>query len=101
LYIGALEKVTVHLSGITGILGDRKKEYYRVDAEEKYGLGHVHDKAQYCQTFGIVHPETRTVEGRPCNFASETMHRQFSPHLREDGMGIDYSQIDFKFKDTP
>jgi hypothetical protein len=98
LYVGALEKATARLSGITGMLGDRKREYYRVD-EEKYGLGHVRDKTQYYQTFGI-HPETRTVEDHLCNFVQETMHRQFSPHLREDGMGIDYSQIDFEFKDT-
>jgi [Skp1-protein]-hydroxyproline N-acetylglucosaminyltransferase len=94
LYSGALEKSTARLNGITGLSGSAKKEYYRVD-EKKYGLGKVRDKETYFQTFGI-HPNTQSVDGFLCGVVKETMHKEFSKHLRQDGMGIDYKLVDFK-----
>jgi [Skp1-protein]-hydroxyproline N-acetylglucosaminyltransferase len=97
LYSGALDKSLARLTGMTGMAGEKKTEYHHVD-EKKYGLGHVRDKDKYYRTFGI-HPKTRTVEGHLCNFVQESMHRQFTPYLRADGMGVDYNQINFEYKD--
>ena len=70
--------------------------------ESKYGLGGVRTPEQFYSTFGIDVVHKRT-EKHLCQFVETgMMHRNFSPFLRKDGMGIDYSAaaIDsYKFKD--
>jgi hypothetical protein len=68
--------------------------------EERYGLGGVRTPEKFYETFGI-HVEEKTTEGHLCSFvdANGRMHKLFTPNLRPDGMGIDYNQIDFHFKD--
>ena len=42
----------------------------------------------------------KTTEHHLCRFVeSGKMHNTFMKALRPDGMGIDYSKIDFRFKD--
>lgn len=66
-----------------------------------YGLGGVRTPEKFYKTFGID-VVAKTTEGHLCNFVDTNngrMHRLFSPNLRADGMGIDYSKITYEFKD--
>lgn len=68
--------------------------------EETYGIGNVRTPENFYETFGIdVHK--KTVEGHLCRFVDTggRMHKDFTPYLRPDGMGIDYSRIHYQFKD--
>jgi hypothetical protein len=61
--------------------------------EDIYGLGGVRTPEQFYNIFGIDVVE-KTTEGHLCKFVAEgRMHKEFTPFLRKDGMGIDYSQI--------
>ncbi len=63
----------------------------------EYGLGSVRDVAKFFTLFGI-HAAERITEHRLCEFVTTgNMHDEFVPHLREDGMGIDYNRISFRF----
>ena len=69
--------------------------------EDIYGLGGVRTPEKFYTTFGIDVVE-KTTEGHLCGFVDTNngrMHRMFTPNLRADGMGIDYSKITFEFKD--
>jgi hypothetical protein len=67
--------------------------------EEKYGLGGVRTPELFYDTFGIDVKNKRTQQ-HLCSFVETgKMHNQFTKMLRPDGMGIDYSKIDFKFVD--
>jgi hypothetical protein len=66
--------------------------------EKKYGLGNVRTTEKFFKTFGI-HTETQTVEDNLCRFVGKPMMTVFKPHLRENGMGIDYSKITFEYVD--
>jgi hypothetical protein len=93
----------LRLIGISGITSPTVNYFNK--EEEKYGLGMVRTKEKFYETFGI-HPSTRTIEEGLCDFVQGTlgvkssMHIQFTPFLRYDKMGIDYSRIDYRFK-TP
>lgn len=101
LYTGALEKSLARLNGIVGIVGaagELKTGFFREDIE-KYGVGGVRELETYYRTFGF-HVDTQTTEGHLCQFVEESMHKAFQPHLRQDGMGIDYSTIDYEYVDA-
>jgi hypothetical protein len=67
--------------------------------EDRYGLGGVRTPEKFYKTFGIDVVKKET-QGHLCEFVSDgKMHTDFSPHLRKDGMGIDYSNIHYKWKD--
>jgi transposase len=66
--------------------------------EEKYGLGGARTTDKFYETFGI-HVREKTVERHLCQFVKNKMHNMMMPNLRSDGMGIDYSKIDFRWKD--
>jgi hypothetical protein len=69
--------------------------------EETYGLGGVRTPAKFYETFGIDVVK-KTIEKNMCQFVDggkDTMESMFKPFMRKDGMGIDYSQITYKFKD--
>ena len=93
--------------GISGTSGDHSREYLHLE-EERYGLGQIRSREQYFNTFGI-HPNTRTIEGGLCAFvegfpsegAPGSMHALFSPFLRYDNMGIDYSRITYRHITPP
>ena len=61
------------------------------------GLGAVRDVAKFFTLYGI-HAAERVTEHRLCEFVTTgNMHDEFVPHLRQDGMGIDYNRISFRF----
>jgi hypothetical protein len=61
--------------------------------EDIYGLGGVRTPERFYEIFGIDVVK-KTTQGHLCQFVSPgRMHKQFTPFLRNDGMGIDYSQI--------
>lgn len=84
------------LNGIIG-MGDPGDDYYRKD-EEEYGLGSVRTKEKFFSLYGI-HPETQTVEDHLCTFVGKPMMKKFKPFLRQNGMGIDFSKINFAWRD--
>ena len=66
---------------------------------EKYGLGKARPVTKFFDLYGI-HLDTQTVEGHLCRFVSNSMHSMFVQHLRPNGMGIDYTNVSYKFVDT-
>ena len=69
--------------------------------EEKYGIGGVESRSpeHFYEIFGID-VKNKSTEGHLCSFVvTGDMHKMFTPFLRADGMGIDYSKIDYKFTD--
>ena len=68
--------------------------------EDRYGLGGVRTPEQFYTTFGID-VVNKVTEDHLCKFVDTggRMHKEFTPHLRSDGMGIDYSKIHFRWVD--
>lgn len=93
LYKG-VEKVSLRrLDGIAGM----DDENYVKDPNEIFGLGQARPLGKFHTAFG-VHPSEHITEHKLCNFVSTgRMHKLFQPHLREDGMGINYDVIHFRF----
>lgn len=61
------------------------------------GLGTVRTPQQFYKCFGI-HMNERITEHRMCEFVtSGNFHDEFTPHLQKNGMGLDYSDISFRF----
>jgi hypothetical protein len=65
---------------------------------KKYGIGKVRTIEKFLDTFGI-HLTEKETEKHLCQFVGKPMHDMFSKHKRLDGMGIDYDEIHFQFKD--
>ena len=62
--------------------------------EDRYGAGSVRSLDKFFTTFVIVVHRKRR-ERHLCSFVQAgKMHRDFQKHLRPDGMGIDYKNID-------
>jgi len=92
----AMKRLIVMLGMNTG--GNTEETYQNID-ERLYGLGRARTLETFFSTFGI-HVENQTIENHLCWFVGEQMHRAILPRaLRNDGMGIDYHQVDFKFVD--
>jgi hypothetical protein len=68
--------------------------------EDRFGLGGVRTPEQFYDYFGIDVVQ-KTTEGHLCMFVDGEgkMHKQWSPLLRKDGMGIDYSSVKFHWVD--
>jgi len=65
--------------------------------EELYGVGKVREASKFFTLFGI-HVKERVAEQKLCDFVtSGHMQSIFIKNLRADGMGIDYSEIHFRF----
>lgn len=73
------------------------QEWNNLEAR-KYGLGNVRTVQKFLDTFGINMKE-RTTQKHMCKFVGQPMNSIFTPHIREDSMGIDYDKISFKFQD--
>ena len=67
---------------------------------DRYGLGGVRTPEQFYNFFGIDVVKKKT-QGHLCEFVDEAakMHKQWTPLLRGDGMGIDYSSVNFHWVD--
>lgn len=96
LYQGAAMKAMQRLNGIIKMI-PTNETFFDVE-EKKYGLGNVRTTEKFFKTFGI-HTETQTVEDNLCRFVGKPMMNEFQPHLRANGMGIDYSKITYEYVD--
>lgn len=76
--------------------------WFVVPQEDIYGIGAVRTPEKFYEVFGIDVTKKKT-ERHLCSFVeSGQMHNQFVKLIRKDGMGVDYSKINYKFKDpTP
>ena len=67
--------------------------------EDAFGLGGVRSPEKFYELFGID-VINKTTQGHLCTFVEQgKMHHAFSKTLRNDGMGLDYKGIDFRWKD--
>jgi len=85
------------LNGIIKLTFNDKGDWDHTD-EEKYGIGSVRTTKKFYETFGID-IKKKHVENHLCQFAGKNMQLAFKQYLRENGMGIDYDRISFKFLD--
>lgn len=87
------------LLGIVHMLPGEDPSTWNHRDENIYGLGGVRTPERLLDILGFD-VRKRTKQGQLCLFVGQGfMHRFFTPKLRLDGMGIDYSQIDFKWRD--
>jgi hypothetical protein len=99
-YAGTGRKAMKRLLGMVHMNPEDPAESWDHSGEDIYGVGGVRTPEKFYETFGINVVE-KTVEPHLCRFVDVAgrMHKKFTPFLRTDGMGIDYSIIRFKFKD--
>jgi len=99
-YAGTGKKAMQRLLGIVRMNPEVPVTEWDHADEQTYGLGGVRTPELFYRTFGI-HVKEKKVEGHLCSFVDlgGKMHHQFTPLLRSDGMGIDYSKISYQFKD--
>jgi [Skp1-protein]-hydroxyproline N-acetylglucosaminyltransferase len=99
-YAGTGKQAMKRLLGIVHMNPEIDPSEWDHAQEEDYGLGGVRTPEKFYELFGIdVHK--KTTEKHLCRFVGNQgkMHKMFMPLLRKDGMGIDYSTVDYKFKD--
>jgi [Skp1-protein]-hydroxyproline N-acetylglucosaminyltransferase len=92
--IGAMKR----LLGIVKMNPEVDQSEWNHAEEAKYGLGGARETSKFYKLFGINVKE-KTTERHLCQFVQNKMHKMFMEHLRKDGMGIDYSKIDYGWKD--
>lgn len=98
-YAGSGVKAMYRLLGVVHMNPEISPEKWGHEEEEKYGLGGVRTPELFYDTFGIDVVKKKT-EHNLCMFVeSGNMHNRFTKFIRPDGMGIDYSRIDYKFHD--
>lgn len=98
-YEGSGEKSMQRLLGIVRMSPEVDAGDWDHTEEAKYGLGGARTPELFFETFGIDVTE-KTAVGDLCPFVDTgIMHLAFSPHLRSDGMGIDYSKIEYRYLD--
>jgi len=98
-YPGVESRSLDRVIGITHMYSYEDLPKWDRTEENLYGLGTARDVHQFYKIYGI-HIEEKTVEHHLCSFVNEgEMHPLFVRHLRPDGMGIDYTKIDYRFKD--
>lgn len=98
MYPGSAVEGMKRLNGIIG-MGDPDDvdKYYKGD-EHFYGLGNARPKEKFFQLYGI-HTDTKMVEDHLCTYVGKPMMQKFKPYLRADRMGIDFTDLDFEWKD--
>lgn len=95
-YQGIGRKSMARLLGIVKMNPEVDSSFWDHKEEAFYGLGGVRTPEKFYSTFGIdVH--AKKTHNHLCDFVETgTMHKKFMPHLRSDGMGVDYSRITYK-----
>lgn len=96
-YKGLEEQALKRLTSIIRLNREPVEDYVQVE-EKLYGLGSARSPETFYKTFG-VHRESQSMENHLCWFVGENMQKRFLPHLREDGMGIDYDALNYSFQD--
>mmetsp|Transcript_798 Transcript_798/g.1750 ORF Transcript_798/g.1750 Transcript_798/m.1750 type:complete len:665 (-) Transcript_798:112-2106(-) len=98
-YKGTGKKAMQRLLGIVRMNPEVNVKEWDHTEEDRYGLGGVRTPEKFYRTFGIdvIHKKT---EHHLCKFVQPgQMHKEFMKHLRWDGMGINYNEITYQFKD--
>lgn len=100
MYSGTGKRAMSRLLGIVHMNPEVPLSEWDHDDEEMYGIGGVRTPELFYETFGID-VVNKKIENHLCRFVDwyGKMHKEFTPYLREDGMGIDYTKIKYKFKD--
>lgn len=99
-YAGTGKKAMQRLLGIVHMNPEvDPAEWEHIDID-RYGLGGVRTPEKFYRIFGIDVVKKKT-QGHLCEFVMNGahMHKMFTPKMRSDGMGIDYSQIEFEWVD--
>jgi Glycosyltransferase (GlcNAc) len=97
-YAGTGKAAMTRLLGIVHMNPEKPIDSWNHLEEDVYGLGAVRTPEKFYEIFGID-VARKTIEGHLCTFVdSGKMHKTFMTKLRSDGMGIDYSNIDYRFK---
>jgi len=77
---------------IIGMAPDIDPALWNHEEESRYGLGTVRPVSQFYELF-LIDPLKRKAT-QLCPFVKNgKMHHDFQPHLRADGLGIDYSAL--------
>lgn len=98
-YAGTGKKAMARLLGIVHMNPEIDPSNWDHAEEDVYGLGGVRTTEKFYDMFGIDVVK-KTTEGHLCQFVQGgRMHRMFTPKLRPDGMGIDYDDVKFQWKD--
>ncbi|GKY94054.1 hypothetical protein MPSEU_000372000 [Mayamaea pseudoterrestris] len=101
-YEGTGRKAMQRLLGIVHMNPEVDAKNWDHRDEEIYGIGGVREVQKFYEVFGID-VKKKTIERNMCSFvdgkAETSMHSIFHPHLRKDGMGVDYNRIHYKFVD--
>ena len=98
-YTGTGKKAMQRLLGLVHMNPEIPRQVWDHTEEDVYGIGGVRTPEQFYETFGIdvVH---KKIEHNLCSFVEKgQMHKDFTKFLRSDGMGIDYSKIQYRFKE--
>jgi len=96
LYDGVAAESKARLAGIIQMLTNETRSWNSVDAK-KYGIGGARTTQKFYDTFGI-HIKEKKIEKHLCGFVGKKMQAQLIPHLRTNGMGINYDSVTYKFK---
>lgn len=100
-YAGTGKRAMARLLGIVHMNPSVDPSTWDHKEEDIYGIGGVRTPEKFYETFGID-VLNKTTQGHLCKFVhghQGEMHRLFTRNLRKDGMGIDYSKIDYHFVD--
>jgi len=100
-YAGTGKKAMARLLGIVHMNPEVDPSTWDHTEEDIYGLGTVRTPEKFYSLFGIDVVK-KTTEGHLCMLVDEgqgKMHKMFTPKLRKDGMGINYDEIIYRWKD--
>lgn len=100
-YAGTGKRAMARLLGIVHMNPETDPKEWDHTEEDRYGIGKVRTPEKFYEVFGI-NTLAKTIEEHLCSFVDGSggrMHHMFTPMLRSDGMGIDYSKINYRFKD--
>jgi hypothetical protein len=99
-YAGTGKKAMKRLLGIVHMNPEIDPSQWDHADIDRYGLGGVRTPEKFYSIFGIDVVKKKT-QGHLCQFVMDKarMHKKFTPNLRKDGMGIDYSKIDYQWVD--
>ena len=88
------------VKAMIGLSPEKNVHAWNHVGKELYGLGGARKVTKFFDLYGID-PLEKTHEHHLCDFVDDgTLHETFVKHLRSNGMGIDYSNIQYQFKDS-
>ena len=92
-YAGMGQKSLKRATAVIGMAPDLSPADWDHSDLERYGLGSVRSKELFYKLFLIdVHQRKAT---QLCPFVkSGIMHRDFTPYIRQDKLGVDYSKLE-------